>query len=250
MEALFSRLLIVGQNRNTSLVSVFEYEFCAVPFSIIDEFGFIRKGNKANIVKKLATISTAPCPSNKVIVDGGQLVYHIVWPCGGTISTVVTSIATRLKNYRVIPTKIIFYRYGNVSAKDHERSRRAGGAVPAEYNHTLTSPLPNRDIIMKSKANNRLISRLLCTCTMDSHILMVGEDEGLLNDHKANVLMISYMIEAVRNCKRAIRIISDDTNANYNKVTKKKGKPPLVKSLPPTDKNLLLQMLRAHCQAL
>ena len=54
---------------------------------------------------------------------------------------------------------------------------------------------------------------------MDSHILMVGEDEGLLNDDEANVLMISYMIEAVRNCMRVIRIISDDTNANYNKVT-------------------------------
>ena len=52
MEAPFIRLLIVGQNRNTSLVSVFEYELCAVPFSIIDEFGFIRKGNKANVVKK------------------------------------------------------------------------------------------------------------------------------------------------------------------------------------------------------
>ena len=219
MESLFSRLLIVGQSRKTSLVSVFEYELCAVPFSIIDEFGFIRKGNKANIVKKLATISTKPCPPNKVIVDGGQLVYHIVWPCGGTISTVATSMATRLKNYSVIPTKIIFDRYDNVSAKDHERSRRAGGAVSAEYNHTLTSPLPNRDIIMKSKANNRLISRLLCTCTMDSHILMVGEDEGLLNEDEANVLMISYMIETVRNCKRVICITSDDTNANYNKVT-------------------------------
>ena len=150
-------------------------------------------------------------------MDGGQLVYHIVWPCSGTISTVATSMATRLKNYSVIPTKK--YGYGNVSAKDHEQSRGAVGAVPAEYNHTLTSPLPNRDIIMKSKANNRLNSRLLCTCTMDSHILMVGEDEGLLNDDEAIVLMISYVIEAVRNCKRVIRIISDDTNANYNKVT-------------------------------
>ena len=54
---------------------------------------------------------------------------------------------------------------------------------------------------------------------MDSHILLIGEDEGLLNDDEANVLMISYMVEAVRNCKRVIRIISDDTNANYNKVT-------------------------------
>ena len=83
METLFSRLLIVGQNRNTSLVSVFEYELCAVPSSIIFKFGLIRKGNKANIVKKLAIISTEPCPPDEVIVDGGQLLYHIVWPCGG-----------------------------------------------------------------------------------------------------------------------------------------------------------------------
>ena len=212
MEALFSRLLIFGQNRNTSLVSVFEYELCAVPSSIIDEFGFIRKGNKANIVEKLAIISSEPRPPDDVIVDGGQLLYHIVWPCGGTISTVATRMATRLKNYTVIPTKIIFDRYGNVSAKDHERSRRAGGAVPAEYNLTLTSSLPNRDIIMKSKANKRFISRLLCTCTMDSHTLMVGEDKGLLNHDEADVLMISYMIEAVRKGKRVIRITSDDTD--------------------------------------
>ena len=170
IESLFSRLLIVGQNRNTSLV--FEYELCAVPSSIIDEFSFIRKGNRANIVEKLAIISFEPRPPDDVIVDGGQLLYHIVWPCGGTISAVARSMATRLKNYTVITTKIIFNRYGNVSAKDHERSRRAGGAFPAEYNLTLTSPLPNRYIIMKSKANKRFISRLLCTCTMDSHNLM------------------------------------------------------------------------------
>ena len=45
MEALFSRLLIVGQNRNTSLVSVFEYELCAVPSSIFDEFGLYCEKN-------------------------------------------------------------------------------------------------------------------------------------------------------------------------------------------------------------
>ena len=191
---------------------MYQYELCAVPSSIIDEFCFIRKGNKANIVKKLAIISTEPCPPDEVIVDGGQLLYHIVWLCGGTISPVATSMATRLKNYSVIPTKISFDRYGNVSAKDHERSRRAGGAVPVEYNLTLTSPLPNRDVIMKSRANKKLISRLLCTCPMDSHILMVGDDEGLLNHDEADVLMISYMIEAVRKGKRVIRIISDDTD--------------------------------------
>ena len=43
---------------------------------------------------------------------------------------------------------------------------------------------------------------------------------------------------------------SSMNTARYMIYTKKKGKPPLVKSLPPTDKNLLLHMLRAHCQAL
>ena len=45
MEALFNRLVIVGQNRNTSLVSVFEYEICAVPSSILDEFGLYCEKN-------------------------------------------------------------------------------------------------------------------------------------------------------------------------------------------------------------
>ena len=36
----------------------------------------------------------------------------------------------------------------------------------------------------------------------------------------------------------------------YTIYTKKKGKPPLAKSLPPTDKNLLLHMLRAHHQTI
>ena len=58
MEALFSRLLIVGQSRNINLATVFEYELCAVPPSIFDEFGILRKGSKAQLVKKLAVVST------------------------------------------------------------------------------------------------------------------------------------------------------------------------------------------------
>lgn len=86
---------------------MFEYQLRSVLHSIIDEFGFIRKGNKANLVKKLAIISTKPYPAHDVIVDAGQLLYNIVWPCDGTISTVATSLAmaTWLKLYGGIPTK-------------------------------------------------------------------------------------------------------------------------------------------------
>ena len=193
---------------------------------------------------------------------------------------------------------------------------------------------------------------------------MVGEDEGLFNHEEADVLMVSYMIDVVRDGRKVIRILSDDTDVfvilifwvrklsikalvqmekwdgtvlhinaivaalgdssiqllgmhavtvcdtvsypfnkgkltalsklregnfpelysvvgetatledllktgqtlfaalygqskctslnvvRYTIYTKKKGKPPLVKSLPLTDKNLLLHMLRAHHQTM
>ena len=90
--------------------------------------------------------------------------------------------------------------------------RRAIGVCAGTYNLTLTSPLPNREVIMKSKANKRLISRLLCTCTLAPNMLMVGEDEGLFNHEEADVLMVSFMIDAVRDGKKAIRILGDDTD--------------------------------------
>ena len=65
---------------------------------------------------------------------------------------------------------------------------------------------------MNSKANKRLLSRLLCTCTLTPNILMVGEDEGLFNHEEAYVLMVSFMIDAVRDGKKVICILSDDTD--------------------------------------
>ena len=214
MEALFSRLLIVGQSRNINLATVFEYELCAVPPSTIDEFGILPEGSKAQLVKKLAVVSTEPSNPDYVIVDAGQLLYHIVWPSGGTVSTIATSMATKLQPYNAHPTTVtvVFDRYGKVSAKDHERERRANGVCAGNYNLTLTSPLPNREAIMKSKANKRLLSRLLCTCTLAPNMLMVGEDEGLFNHEEADVLMVSYMIDAVRDGRKVIPILSDDTD--------------------------------------
>ena len=145
-------------------------------------------------------------------MDAGQLLYHIAWPNGGTVSTIAASIGAKLQPYNAVPTTVVFDRYGNVSAKDHERERRATGVCGGTYNLTLTSPLPNREDIMKSKANKRLLSRLLCTCTLAPNILMVGEDEGLFNHEEAAVLMVCFMIDAIRYGKKVIRILNDDTD--------------------------------------
>ena len=64
-----------------NLVIVLE---CAVPPSIIDEFGILRKV-KAQLMKNLVIVSTEPSNPDYVIVAAGQLLYHIVWPSDGTV---------------------------------------------------------------------------------------------------------------------------------------------------------------------
>ena len=50
----------------------------------------------------------------------------------------------------------IFDRYGDISAKDHERVRR-GGEGSTDYNLTINSPLPSRDAILKNKHNKHTL---------------------------------------------------------------------------------------------
>ena len=68
MEALFSHLLIVVQVHNISIKTVFEYELFGVPSAIIDEFGLLRKGNKANLVKKFAVTLENPCSPDELML--------------------------------------------------------------------------------------------------------------------------------------------------------------------------------------
>ncbi|XP_068225089.1 uncharacterized protein [Palaemon carinicauda] len=56
MEAIFLRLLMVGQQRQLQLESIFQYELCAVPSSLIDEYGCLRKGNKAVLARRLGVL--------------------------------------------------------------------------------------------------------------------------------------------------------------------------------------------------
>ena len=125
-----------------------------------------------------------------------------------TVSTIATSLGAKLDPYNAPPTTVVFDGY--VSVKDHETERSATGVCAGTYNLTLTSPLPNREVIMKSKAKKQLLSCLLCTCTLAPNMLLVGEDEGLFNHEEADVLMVSFMVYAVRAGNKVIRILSDE----------------------------------------
>ena len=66
-------------------------------------------------MKKVAIVSTEPSNPDYVIVDAGQLLYHIVWPSDGTVSTIATSMVAKLQPYKALLTTVAFHRYGNVS---------------------------------------------------------------------------------------------------------------------------------------
>ena len=57
---------------------------------------------------------------------------------------------------------LVFGKYYNVSAKDHEPMQRAGiGSI--SYDLSSNTPLPSRDVIMKNKHSNFQLSIKLST---------------------------------------------------------------------------------------
>ena len=76
LESIFLRLLLVGQQREMELLSIFGYELCAVHPSLVDEYGCVHR------------LGVKQCQLQRpdvVIVDAQQLLYHVVWPCGGSV---------------------------------------------------------------------------------------------------------------------------------------------------------------------
>ena len=118
-----------------------------------------------------------------------------MWPHGGVPADLIASIKGRLSRYPNDSDKIVvFDKYQGVSAKDHERKRRAGEVV-IDYELSITCSLPKRDAILKSKNNKQSLASVLSTFS----------DE-------ADVTMVSYVIQAANYSKNVIRVLSDDTD--------------------------------------
>ena len=60
---------MIGQWWQMELGPLFVYELCAVPSSLIDEHGCLRKANKSGLVKYLGMLEILPIPADNEIVD-------------------------------------------------------------------------------------------------------------------------------------------------------------------------------------
>ena len=85
--SIFRRLLLVGQQREMELLPVFEYELCAVPPSLVDEYGCMHR------------LGVKQCQlqhPDVVIIDAQHVLYHRVWPCGGSVGVLAESLKAGL----------------------------------------------------------------------------------------------------------------------------------------------------------
>jgi hypothetical protein len=69
LESIFLRLLMVGQQREMELLPIFGFELRAFPPSRLDEYGCLRKGNKAVLVQKLGVKSNQSQYPDVIIVE-------------------------------------------------------------------------------------------------------------------------------------------------------------------------------------
>ena len=212
VETLFSRLLVVGHQRNMDVADVLRFELSPVPPALIDEYGFLRKGGKSVLVKCLGVSATNPPVPEVVMVDAGQLLYHVVWPVAGTAGDLASSFGARLANYPHGSKKLVLFdRYDQEapSAKDHERTRR-GIAKPVRL--TPNTLLPCREAILHNATNKSLLNAILCGYPLQYNIQLVNKLDRIVTHAEADITLCSYMLHAAADGVQTIRILSDDTN--------------------------------------
>ena len=108
----------------------FTFEPCSVPSSLLNEHSCLHKANKSALVKRLEVLDVLPTAPETVVVDVSKLFYHIVWPHGGNLSDLIACIQSKISHYPDATEKIIvFDKYNDISAKDHERMWHAGEVV-------------------------------------------------------------------------------------------------------------------------
>ena len=204
-------MLLIGQQRKIELGPLFAYELCSVPPALIDGQGCLCKSSKSDLVKRLGVIDISAKSADTIIVDVSQLFYHISWPYGGSPSDLIASIEERLSNYPDANKIVVFDKYQDVSAKDHERIRRASEVV-IDYEVSVASHLPKRDAIMKSKSNKRKLASVLGTFNLGENTTVETCDDGSFPHDEADVTMVSFVLEAAKSGQSVIRVLINDTD--------------------------------------
>ena len=122
---LLARMALAGQFRKIDLKTVFTYPLGAMPWSLADAFGFIRKTNKSQLAQLLQ--KNIPIleryPANVCnIYDGMALLQRLKIPQGATFRMVAEQVFSTVTGSNSNRTDVVFDVYRDVSLKNAEQS--------------------------------------------------------------------------------------------------------------------------------
>ena len=102
----------------------------------------------------------------------------------------------------------------NISAKDHERTRKADEVV-TKYELSVDSKMQKRDAIMKNKLNKRQLGSVFCTCDFGDWVTTDSPDDYIFGDDEADNTIISYVLDAANKGHKVIRVFNNDTDVFF-----------------------------------
>ena len=135
---LFARMALVGQFRKIDLNTVFAYPLGAMPWSLADAFGFIRKTNKsqlAQLLQKNIPILERYTANACNIYDGMILLQRLKIPQGATFRMVAEKVFLIVTGSN--RTDVVFDVCREVSLKNAERSKRSSKQDGVRYKNIL-----------------------------------------------------------------------------------------------------------------
>ena len=123
----YACLLFISQNRDIQLTEVFKCDLSPVPSALFVEYGDIRKGSNAILVKKLAVFSSTPLE----LTDHNETICHTSWQR----NTMLKNFADNFQKLfdRSIDMITVFDRCDKHSFQSHERLRRPKGTTSLNY---------------------------------------------------------------------------------------------------------------------
>ncbi|KAK2165534.1 hypothetical protein NP493_1362g01042 [Ridgeia piscesae] len=138
IETLFSRLLVVGQQRSIDIADVFQFELNPVPPALIDEYGCLKKGDKAVLVKSLSVSVTTPCapdvvPASFCTTSAGQSPgLQETWLQASALDWPTTLLSPRESFFSTDMTKMLPAQR-TTSGREEEESRKSRSSARSSW---------------------------------------------------------------------------------------------------------------------
>ncbi|XP_066927982.1 uncharacterized protein [Clytia hemisphaerica] len=239
-EVIYSRVMCLLSIDRVKLEEVLRFELSPIPLSIFQKNGEMRPPNAKSELKEALKVTTSQRNQTKpevIIVDGCAKFWDVRWPTNGT----VRDLAYKMYQYVTYQLSkensdvfLIFDRYFKYSIKGATRDQRTGNI---SHNHILSldSPLPTREIVMKSSKNkiqvidivskyiiemltiHRFSKRFVVTCSEATPIqvengVITTRDDLKSYHEEADVNIIKQAMKCAEEGQSPIKVICDDTD--------------------------------------